>query len=239
MAWVTPACRCVNLRGGSRRYRAELLVTFGSNTALHVIPYLDPSQQGEAYLDYPTPTSPNGDTEALWNDVENGPKPQAVHLTQLTTGNISGQAVCTLDFEIHAACMCCRSYGQPFVLSNRWSVAESMDANFFTTRTINGKMRLASATFNAEYVRDLVLPSLEDGFRRESIDYAVAADGLTVDYVVKDRQIYQAAPGPARGWKAATAFPRSTASCGDRACRSKSRDIPAPARTPCWPGSSP
>ena len=176
---------CMSLREMLRRLkspRQELRVTMGNNIMLDVRPF--------------TASGGGGDTEGIWLDVENGPKPQRVEVTQLTTGQIAGAAVFTLNFEIDCTCLLCPSGNVNFVISNRWSIGESMDANFFTTRSITGKMRVASAALNAEIARLLILPSLEYGFRRDSIDYSVAADGLEVTYTVKDRQVYQAAPWP-------------------------------------------
>jgi hypothetical protein len=41
------------------------------------------------------------------------------------------------------------------------------------------------------------VPQLEAGFRRQTIDYIVAANGLDIDYAVIDRQVNDAAPWPA------------------------------------------
>jgi hypothetical protein len=42
-----------------------------------------------------------------------------------------------------------------------------------------------------------VIPALEKGFKRDSLTWNIAADGLRIDYTVVDRQIETAAPWPA------------------------------------------
>ncbi len=85
------------------------------------------------------------------------------------------------------------------ILSNRWSVAEQLDSAFFTTRTINGTLRLARAINTDElghYHKPTVIPPLEDGFRRDRIEYSVEPNGLTCTYTVTDKQVHAAAPPP-------------------------------------------
>ena len=199
---------CMSLRELTRRLwavGADLKISMGDNAALQIMAY---DVQGGDNNGIVGRTDPYGEPsrgynlEKSWVNVENGPKPQRVSITQLTTGKIAGAAVFKLDFEIHAACVCCSAFdaagmaGIAFVLNNRWSIGESMDANFFTTRTINGKMRVSSAELNHELARVLILPTVEPGFKREAIDFSVAADGLEVSYSVRDRQVYQSAPWP-------------------------------------------
>jgi hypothetical protein len=136
-------------------------------------------------------------------DVSNGPKPQALELTQL-----SGNNLFRVSFSITCEKVECLTAGAvPWVLNHRWGVSEDMDYNFFTTRTISGILRLSgsglSDTFNhnvpltPEWFRGIVVPPLENGFRRESFDYAVANDGMTASYNLTDRQVHTSAPWPA------------------------------------------
>ena len=85
----------------------------------------------------------------------------------------------------------------PVVLNNRWSISESMDDEYFTTRTIHGNMRVATVAVPADAYRNLIVPTLETGFKRERLDYNIAANGLDIDYIVTDKQVHTAAPWPA------------------------------------------
>ncbi len=148
-----------------------------------------------------------------YRDVDNGPKPVSVKLDQISSGSVTGKAIFRLTFEITAAVVhCTGTSGPSAVLSNRWAVTETLDDKAYVTRTIRGKLRLASSTGGTlgtslgsvgtsstldGFYRTMVVPALESGMRRESIDYAASANGLEVDYTVVDRQTHTSAPWPA------------------------------------------
>ena len=151
--------------------------------------------------------SPTGDTAMLPSqdagahtgaDLDNGPKPRKVSLT-----NIAGDQVFRLEFSIDCAVVECPNVSpgkEPSlrsVINNRWSVNESIDGNFFTTRTIRGRLRLGVAVKNSHAFKSVVVPGLEAGFRRDKIDFTVAENGLDCEYSVVDKQVHQAAPWPA------------------------------------------
>lgn len=131
-------------------------------------------------------------------DVDNGPKPSEVNIT-----HIAGNKVFRIVFSIDVTLVACVSGAAASVvgpvLSNRWRVSEVMDGNFFTTRTITGTMRVAAnhPEVNALSMRHVVVPPLEDGFKREGMTYGVTKDGLTVEYEIRDRQVHTSAPWPA------------------------------------------
>lgn len=159
--------------------RKNLEVWFGGALALSVLSS-NPVNQGGAPLYDPA------------RDVDNGPKPKHVKLIQIAGGNVF-----RVQFEIEAAHTCAANGQVTPILSNRWSVQEAMDRNFFTTRTITGVIRLSSGATPAHAYKGYVVPGLEDGFARESIDYTASADGLSASYTVVDRQVHTAAPWPA------------------------------------------
>lgn len=131
-----------------------------------------------------------------YRDTDNGPKPLHVNLT-----HIANDRVYRVEFAVQCDLVKCNpaTTGSVanLVVSNRWSLQEEMDANFFTTRTIRGRLRLsASEIVPAHLKRHLVVPGLEDGFRRERIEFAVAENGLDCDYQVVDVQAHTACPYP-------------------------------------------
>lgn len=127
------------------------------------------------------------------SDLENGPKPKHVEIT-----SIASDQVFRVMFEIEGAIGDCRNGNKQSVLSNRWSVGEVMDGDFYTTKTVRGRVRFSSSIRpNPLSMRSVVVPGLEKGFKRESLDYVVSANGLEAEYTVVDRQVHYAAPWPA------------------------------------------
>lgn len=129
-------------------------------------------------------------------DVDNGPKPISFSILR-----IIGTSLLKVSFAIECCKVSCMvasgAATVPHVLSNRWSVSEEMDENHYVSRTINGKMRLSAPVAQIGDYKAVVVPGLEDGFRRERLLYSVSANGLECDYEVTDRQIHTAAPWPA------------------------------------------
>lgn len=124
-------------------------------------------------------------------DLNNGPKPRNIRIT-----HIAGKTVYRVSFTVEICILHCEG-GQAFgVLNNRWSIMDVQDANFFTTRTIEGVLQVA-AGFDPQAFRALVVPALEDGFRRETLRFMTTPDGLKLRYSIVDTQIYTAAPWPA------------------------------------------
>lgn len=157
--------------------RADLVVQISGKTALQV----SGAQNQDAF-----------------HDVDNGPKPGRIVLDQITSGRNGGSAVFMLSFEIAACQVHCMSGSYPQnVLNNRWSVSESLDDKAYISRTIRGKLRLSTPSVSPEVYRALTIPQLEDGFRREAIDFAVSPNGLEAEYSIRDRQTNTAAPWPA------------------------------------------
>jgi hypothetical protein len=160
--------------------RKELSVFFAETELALIVRSSDPVDKGGAQI---------YDAE---RDVDNGPKPKHVKLIQITGGNLF-----RVQFEIEASVTCAASGQVSPILNNRWSISEAMDRNFFTTRTISGLIRLSTSVTPAHQFKGFVVPGLEDGFARESIDYTVSPNGLEATYTIVDRQSHTAAPWPA------------------------------------------
>jgi hypothetical protein len=156
------------------------------------------------------PTEMATDLKDLDRDTDNGPKPVSVTITR---------AVSDKSVRVVFAISCVKlankgqyNFPESPVINNRWSIQEVMDDNFFTTRVIKGRLRLSASLAEKEggqqtnkpfayrvahYWKFMTLPALENGFKRERIDFAVAENGLDCDYIVTDRQVHTAAPWPA------------------------------------------
>lgn len=129
-------------------------------------------------------------------DINNGPRPISANVIHVT-----GDRVFRVTFVIE--CMqgtCAGPYeatkGSNKVCNNRWAVSESMDANYYVTRTIRGRIRLSSGLWSPHMFKGLVVPKLEPNFARTAIEYDALETGLEATYTVTDRQVTYAAPYP-------------------------------------------
>ena len=161
-------------------------------------PLYEEAIEGEAPLPQYT------ETEKRNADINGGPKPR-----NISVSNIVGRFA-LINFSIEVTKIRCLGgeTGNPddlskyspadgFVVSNRVTTEESLDSNFYVTRTYNGKLRISSTEKSVHFYRHLFYPPLEDGFRRESVRFAESEDGLTLSYSVTDKQARCSAPYPA------------------------------------------
>ena len=166
--------------------RRPFLVEFGSGV--------------EAFRCNPPVASQEADRFDVDLDVDNGPKPNLISLTQIVSNKVF-----RVEFEIECAKVHCEDETLiNDILSNRWSISEEMDENFFTTRMIRGQLRMAfsdnknGVTEMVGHIhRSVIIPPLEDGFKRTRLHMDVTPDGLTANYMIEDKQIDTAAPWPA------------------------------------------
>jgi hypothetical protein len=129
-------------------------------------------------------------------DTDNGPKPQSLSLEHISGGNLF-RVRWSVDATVT---QCSRQNAEilpSIVLNHRWSVDETMDANFFITRTIAGKVRFSKSEINHQAYKEIIIYPLEQGFRRQSVQYQVDPSGLEATYTVVDRQVHTSAPWPA------------------------------------------
>ena len=142
-------------------------------------------------------------------DVDNGPKPRAVRVEKI----IGGRSIRVI-FEIEVTRrLCLGNYDLPpvgfgpvagdnRVLSNRWSLDESKDENWITTRTISGTLRVVNHAHWPHLMRFLVIPPLLAGYKRVRQKFTDDPTGLVLKYQIEDRQAHAAPPWPAVSWSA-------------------------------------
>lgn len=145
---------------------------------------------GNELLKVQPATASGGDVD---RDVDNGPKPGDFEVLQFY-----GSHAFKIGWTVNCAKTACENQNR-LVLSNRWTLREEMDDNHMISRYINGRIVLSKGPDEAygHAFRSLVVPALEDGFRRAHVSYEVTRDGLSADYTVIDRQTHTAAPWPA------------------------------------------
>lgn len=88
------------------------------------------------------------------------------------------------------------------ILLHAWSLEEIRDERFYAVRTWRGTLRLRDRSRAAHAMRALVLPPQLPFFKRERMEFLAAPDGLSLAYVVRDRQFHAAPPAPAVDWEA-------------------------------------
>ena len=162
-------------------------------------------------------------------DLDNGPKPKFVNITQ-----VLGSRAYRITFGIEICRLICKVPPYPTndnagelpgqeewcgtatpewanlwgsekvnerinraLLSNRFSIDESRDDNFYVTRTLTGKARVRDPSMWRLGIRYLLLPGLPRGYQRVHQQFVTAPNGLDITYRVVDRQRYAAAPFPA------------------------------------------
>ncbi|MCC9644988.1 hypothetical protein LOC71_22150 [Rhodopirellula sp. JC740] len=86
------------------------------------------------------------------------------------------------------------------ILSNRWSLTESKDAAWVTTKTLQGTLRVATKETLPQYQRYLVIPPCLDGYQRIEQTFADDISGLVLKYRITDRERHAAPPAPAIDW---------------------------------------
>lgn len=143
-------------------------------------------------------------------DVNNGPKPISVKVEQIYGGRSM-----RVSFEIEVCRKLCPngftdSYpvGEPSgiisqtdnVLNNRWYITESKDANWLTTRTIQGTLRVSNKNTLPHLMRYVVVPSLLKGYQRTNQSFATDPTDLVLKYRIEDKQRHEAPPAPAIDW---------------------------------------
>lgn len=161
--------------------RRNLLMTVGGDTLLYV------AAAG---------VQPQAGLEA-WMDANNGPKPRQCEVTEIVGTNLL-----KIEYTIEACVLECNRNSNAFgVLSNRFSIADDIDEDWYTTRTYRGKLRFRDANYNPHAFRPWVIPPLQRGFKRTKIEVASSVDGLSLEYVVTDKEIYAACPFPGTTWE--------------------------------------
>lgn len=127
-------------------------------------------------------------------DLNNGPKPS------LKIEEITGIKVARGTFTVEFATPSC---GTPSdgPINLRWWTTDDVDANWYTTRTIAGRLRVASHNNSPHSFRHLMFPPLQKGFKRESMSFTEDPNGLELDFSIKDVEKYRAAPSPSTTWR--------------------------------------
>ncbi|MGH7745196.1 MAG: hypothetical protein ACREQ5_10415, partial [Candidatus Dormibacteria bacterium] len=103
---------------------------------------------------------------------------------------------------------CITDFNYSPVLNNRWSMTDEIDADWYTTRRVEGILVIAGTgnaddpnRLNVNMYRDWVVPKLQNGFKRESMRFQSSVDGLKLMYEIVDREVFASCPIPGTTWE--------------------------------------
>jgi len=107
------------------------------------------------------------------------------------------------------------------VKSLRWYYADDISTeSWLTTRIYRGKLEVYDRDINVQLLRYLVLPPLQLGFKRANINLQESEDGMSLDFEVRDEEVYALPPAPLSHWRGSTTlnFPRLLVGKADVNC---------------------
>lgn len=144
----------------------------------------------------PSATEENAQVEGGKNlDLNHGPRPKC------KIDEINGIGVARGTFTVEFATPSCGEPSQNGIINLRWWTGDDVDKNWYTTRTITGRLRVANKNVGPHAMRGLVFPPLQQGFRRERMTFNEDPNGLALDFTITDLEVYRAAPSPASTWR--------------------------------------
>lgn len=126
-------------------------------------------------------------------DVNSGPK-----IIHFKTTNVA-PATIRVEWGVEVCLVCCNDDRNSWpVLSNRWSCVDDLDENFRTTRYWRGMLRVSQAIYNPHRFRGMVVPRLQQGWKRVRMHFQGEANSLELGYEIIDQEMVgQAPPDPA------------------------------------------
>ncbi len=163
-------------------------------------------------------------------DADNGPKVLGLDVVRVSPLTLQ------VEFTIETALVICPNFaastgkasplnGEFPVTSNRWSCIDDLDDRFATTRTWQGLLRISTTTGGSvtpHAFRFVAVPPLSSGWKREKMQFVSDPDGLSLNYVITDREMV----GPAAPFPAARMHFTHTETSGVGASESKQAAVP-------------
>lgn len=138
------------------------------------------------------------------SDSDNGPKPQSVNITQMT------EALFLIQFHVIAMYwekpLIVEANGQLTIknaagspaLFNRWTESVEIDVCDFSIWEREGQVRLRTDNTQGWALNDIkplfANIGIHKGFIRENRTYRATADGLTLEYKIRDKEVYRMPP---------------------------------------------
>lgn len=156
-------------------------------------------------------------------DVKKGPLPDSVDIEE-----IAGKLL-RVRFTITTWVIICDSVGAstPNVLSNRWSMASSIDRQGLTTRTTSGRLIVnGDRNLNVDDFRAMCMPPKPRGFDR-TFNFMCTTDGLQLEYTITDTETHKVNPFPIVDWAGTWTEVRTTGSIVRGQIQVRAKGIPS------------
>ncbi len=128
-------------------------------------------------------------------DAKNGPMPKYCRIFR-----VGGTSTYLVEYQVETALVeCGQSLGNiPPFTSFRYRIVNTIDENFFTRRTMTGKLVVPSDLLvNPDSLRGVVCPAIPKGFKRLSSEYILQEDGTALGFSFVDQEQYLMVPAPA------------------------------------------
>ena len=126
-------------------------------------------------------------------DAKNGPIPKHIDVKE-----IAGSETVLVDFSVECAVVECTSGVNPAYSSHRYRETVTIDENFYSRKTRSGKIIVrGDKGTNPDTLRNLIVPPIPQGFKRESTEWTIQEDGLAALYTIVDKEVYLQPPSPA------------------------------------------
>jgi hypothetical protein len=173
-----------NLIKNLSKDRRRFILTFGRREIINVGP--GAVEPGTATTQFTT------DLEKM--DISNGPHVQ-VQVTKITAG-VSAHIRFTITYTI-PNCGTPGKGGPSGLINFRFWIHEEIDAGrtWLTTRTFAGRIRVAHKGVHPHVLSRIVtVPPLENGFKREFVQWDESSDGLHLDFTYRDVEKIASAP---------------------------------------------
>lgn len=186
--------------------RQQFQMWIGDNQILRSTPAWGSTEVNNYAVPIQTQTS-----QVAQHDLNNGPK-----VLSLDIQKVQGPHIFRVQWTVEICQKQCYDgaeaaskdeFGKPYaqhntnhILSNRWSVVDDIDQDLMTTRTYTGVLRASTASVNPNVFRSYAVPTLGAGMKLHSMNFEVAADGLTLNYQIVHKEITHSAPYPATSW---------------------------------------
>lgn len=169
--------------------RRPFRMTVGNETLFSIDPHhVEWCKLGHGYQN---PSSINA-------DIDNGPKPS----TTITA--VIGQHSYRVNFVLEFTIQICNDATSQFqgLVSLRFAIHDDIDTTDWTTnRTMLGRLRVKSKAIHIHQVANaFAVPPLPRGWQRQQISFHEDRGGLELEFVIRDKQVYAAAPKPATDW---------------------------------------
>lgn len=170
------------------RKRQRLRYRLGGRTVLAV----DPPPEAGVLANAP---GNNQVGQRLVVDAANGPHPIAVSFPIITEGAIH------VEFTVEVCFVNCPGGAaeQRGYASNRFRQTESYDTNGYCTVTTSGLLiGRSDLRTRPDQLRGAIVPPIRKGYQRESSQWTLSEDGLSLSYSLTDKEYYLGPPPPAK-----------------------------------------